>query len=137
MINFEVENLTKKELKELVEVAVNNVIETYLNDFNKTKPNIETEFISAAKVAKKLDITLDTLKRWEKSGKINYYRIGNTKKYKIKEIEEFIESNKNFNNHTQKKCRHENAIDITSVHDPTYKYVCLDCGKEWKGETRI
>ena len=81
MQTLQIQNLEVKELQELIENSVKNVLEQTVS---KKEP--ETELLTRNEVAKMLQISLVTLTEWIKQGKIPALRIGTRVRFKKGEV---------------------------------------------------
>ncbi len=55
----------------------------------------EKQMIQIGEVVKMLDISKMTLRRLMKSGEINFYKVGQSYRFSINELNEFINRNRN------------------------------------------
>jgi hypothetical protein len=60
----------------------------------KTKPEPKPEIMTGEQLCEKLDITIQTLIRYKKLGKIPYFQIGSSVRYDLNKVLNAIEFNK-------------------------------------------
>jgi excisionase family DNA binding protein len=96
MTNILIQNITKKELQELITLCVQNVI-VALADVQKTE--VKEEFISKKEAAEYLNVSLPTLSKYVQAGWVKAYSLSGSRiKFKKNELDgSFIQFNKNKN----------------------------------------
>lgn len=79
--------LTPIRLCEL-EILIQNSVERALSENNKKQTTTQSpdEFLTIQQVSKLLDVSLVTLHKWKKQGKIKFYRFGSRIRFKKSDI---------------------------------------------------
>lgn len=85
--NLQIENLTSQELYEGIQKTVKKAVDESIKNL-KT----EDELLTRSDTSKVLKVTLPTLHKWTKEGRIRAYRIGNRIRYKRSEIDNALRS---------------------------------------------
>lgn len=79
-------DLARKDLKEIVSEVVREEIEA-LKSFLNYPAIVDKEYLTRDQAAKKLHVTLPTLRAWTKNGRIKAYKIARRVLYKPEDIE--------------------------------------------------